>query len=186
MINKNKSAYKSVNNSRNHYNSNNTVINLVNIIYDDEFVSLINNLSSSLKDYFKLLNKLLNNIKEIISTLSNQTLYSKCLLNECITSYQNNNNAEKLIQLSDRIDIIDNNKKLLNNNISLIEVNMSSFLDKAKVLFKKMKITRNSKLNNTIKKQSYFQGNNNINNNGNNFGMDYSHNIYEKDGKRKN
>ena len=186
MINKNKSAYKSVNNSRNHYNSNNTVINLVNIIYDDEFVSLINNLSSSLKDYFKLLNKLLGNIKEIIATLSNQTLYSKCLLNECITSYQNNNNAEKLIQLSDRIDIIDNNKKLLNDNISLIEVNMSSFLDKAKVLFKKMKMTRNSKLNNTIKKQTYFQGNTNINNNGNNFGMDYSNNIYEKNGKRKN
>ena len=151
--------YKSANNSRNHYNSNNTVINLVNIIYDDEFVSLINNLSSSLKDYFKLLNKLINNIREITSTLGNQTLYSKCLLNDCI-SLDKNNNTDKFIQLSDRIDIIDNNKKLLDNNISLIDTNMSSFLDKAKILFKKMKITRNSKLNNTIKKQKYIQNNN--------------------------
>ena len=54
MYNKKNCSHRSANNSRNHYNSN-TVINLVNIIYDDEFVSLINNLSSSLKDYFKLL-----------------------------------------------------------------------------------------------------------------------------------
>ena len=38
MNGKRKYPYKSANNSRNHYNSNNTVINLVNIIYDDEFV----------------------------------------------------------------------------------------------------------------------------------------------------
>ena len=144
------SPFKSENNSRNPNNSKNHIINFVNIIYDDEFVSLINNLSSSLKDYLKFLKNILNNIHEIISTLSNQTLYSKCLINECI-SY-NKNNTEKMLQLSDRIDIIENNKKILDNNISLIEVNMSSFLDKAKILFKKMKVTRNTKLNNSIRK----------------------------------
>ena len=157
MYNKKNCSHRSANNSRNHYNSN-TVINLVNIIYDDEFVSLINNLSSSLKDYFKLLNTLLNNIREITSTLSNQTLYSKCLLNECL-SIDKNIYTDKLMQLSDRIDIIDNNKKLLDNNISLIDANMSSFLDKAKILFKKMKITRNSKINKTIKKERLLQKN---------------------------
>jgi hypothetical protein len=162
MYNKKNCCHRSANNSRNHYNSN-TVINLVNIIYDDEFVSLINNLSSSLKDYFKLLNKLLNNIREIISTLSNQTLYSKCLLNECF-SIDKNIYMDKLMQLSDRIDIIDNNKKLLDNNISLIDANMSSFLDKAKILFKKMKITRNSKINKTMNNQRILQNNININN----------------------
>ena len=170
MNGKRKYPYKSANNSRNHYNSNNTVINLVNIIYDDEFVSLINNLSSSLKDYFKLLNKLINNIREITSTLGNQTLYSKCLLNDCI-SLDKNHNTDKFIQLSDRIDIIDNNKKLLENNISLIDANMSSFLDKAKLLFKKMKVTRNSKLNNTIKKQKYIQNSHKIINNNKNEDM---------------
>jgi len=163
MINKH-SPFKSENNSRNPYNTKNRIINFVNIIYDDEFVSLINNLSSSLKDYLKFLKNILNNIHEIISTLSNQTLYSKCLINECI-SY-NKNNAEKMLQLSDRIDIIENNKKLLDNNLSLIETNMSSFLNKAKILFKKMKITRNSKLNNSIRKHKNKRNNNSyINNN---------------------
>ena len=84
------SPFKSENNSRNLNNSKNHIINFVNIIYDDEFVSLINNLSSSLKDFLKFLKNILNNIHEVISTLSNQTLYSKCLINECI-SYNKNN-----------------------------------------------------------------------------------------------
>ena len=162
MINKH-SPFKSENNSRKPYNSKNHIINFVNIIYDDEFVSLINNLSSSLKEYLKFLKNILNNIHEVISNLSNQTLYSKCLINECL-SY-NKNNTEKMLQLSDRIDIIENNKKLLDNNISLIEVNMSSFLDKAKILFKKMKITRKSKLNNSIRKHKNKRNNNSYTNN---------------------
>ena len=31
-------------------------INLFNIIYDDDFVSLINGLSSTIKDYYKFIN----------------------------------------------------------------------------------------------------------------------------------
>ena len=50
--------YYNQNNSRNQIKSNNnTVINLVNIIYDNEFVSMLNDLSSSVKDCFKLLIK---------------------------------------------------------------------------------------------------------------------------------
>ena len=52
----------------------------------------------------------------------------------------------------------------MDNNISLIEVNNSSFLDKAKVLFKKMKITRNSKLNNSIRKHKNKRNNNSYTN----------------------
>ena len=143
--NENISCYNS-NNSRNQIRSNNTVINLVNIIYDNEFVSLINELSSSLKDCFKLLNKLLENIKEISTTLSNQTLYSKCLLKDYIMFNKNKN--EKLLQVMDRLDIFENNRNLLDNNISFMNVNITSFFEHAKTLFKKMKVTRNIKLNN--------------------------------------
>ena len=139
------SCYNS-NNSRNQIKSNNTVINLVNIIYDNEFVSLINELSASLKDCFKLLNKLLENIKEISTTLSNQTLYSKCLLKDYIMLNKNKN--EKLLQVMDRLDIFENNRNLLDNNISFMNVNITSFFDHAKTLFKKMKVARNIKLNN--------------------------------------
>ena len=177
-INENISCYNS-NNSRNQIKSNNTVINLVNIIYDNEFVSLINELSSSLKDCFKLLNKLLENIKEISATLSNQTLYSKCLLKDYIMLNKNKN--EKLLQVMDRLDIFENNRNLLDNNISFINVNITSFFDHAKTLFKKMKVTRNIKLNN-IKNMNSMNGNSRINQNiynnikFNNFNSNYNSN----------
>ena len=140
-------SYYNSNNSRNQFKSNNTVINLVNIIYDNEFVSLINELSSSLRDCFKLLNKLLNNVKEISTTLNNQTLYCKCLLKDFIMLNKKIKN-EKLLQIMDRLDIIDNNRNLMDNNISFMNVNITSFLVHAKDLFKKMKVARNDKLNN--------------------------------------
>ena len=175
-------SYYNSNNSRNQFKSNNTVINLVNIIYDNEFVSLINELSSSLKDCYKLLNKLLNNVKEISSTLNNQTLYCKCLLKDFIMLNKKIKN-EKLIQIMDRLDIIDNNRNLMENNISFMNVNITSFLVHAKTLFKKMKVARNDKLNNiqNLNKinsvNSSKQTNNNLYNSNFNFN-NYNNNNY--------
>ena len=175
--------YKSKNNSyyngnisRNQIKSNNTVINLVNIIYDNEFVSLINELSSSLKECFKLINKLVNNIKEISASFGNQIIFSKCLINDYITLNKKNNN-DKLLQVKDRLDFMDNNKNLLESNISFMNVNISSFLEHAKILFKRMKVSRNNKLNkiqndngvikNDFKFNNYFSNNSNYNSNDN-------------------
>ena len=172
---KNNSFYNG-NISRNQIKSNNTVINLVNIIYDNEFVSLINELSASLKECFKLINKLLDNIKEISSSLGNQIIFSKCLINDYI-AINNKNNNDKLLQVKDRLDFIDNNKNLLESNISFMNINISSFLEHAKSLFKRMKISRNNKLNNIqnnnkmiqndFKFNNYFSNNNNYNSNDN-------------------
>ena len=172
---KRNNSYYNGNISRNQIKSNNTVINLVNIIYDNEFVSLINNLSSSLKDCFKLINNSLKNIKDISSSLGNQIVYSKCLINDYIMMNKKNKN-DKLIQVKDRLDFIDNNKNLLESNISFMNVNITSFLEHAKTLFKRMKISRNNKLNNIqnnnkilkndIKFNNYFS-NNNYNSNDN-------------------
>ena len=172
---KRNNSYYNGNISRNQIKSNNTVINLVNIIYDNEFVSLINNLSSSLKDCFKLINNSLKNIKDISSSLGNQIVYSKCLINDYIMVNKKNKN-DKLIQVKDRLDFIDNNKNLLESNISFMNVNITSFLEHAKTLFKRMKISRNNKLNNIqnnnkilkndIKFNNYFS-NNNYNSNDN-------------------
>ena len=164
---RNNSYYNNGIYSRNQHKSNNTVINLVNIIYDNEFVSLINNLSSSLKDCFKLLNELLYNIKEISVTLGNQILHSKCLLNDL-----NKNKNEKLLQINDRLDFIDNNKNLLDNNISLMNVNISTFLGHAKSLFKKMKTKRNDTINSIKNLKSA----NNLNNT--NYNRNYNTNYY--------
>ena len=167
---KRNNSYYNGNISRNQIKSNNTVINLVNIIYDNEFVSLINNLSSSLKDCFKLINNSLKNIKDISSSLGNQIVYSKCLINDYIMVNKKNKN-EKLIQVKDRLDFIDNNKNLLESNISFMNVNITSFLEHAKTLFKRMKISRNNKLNN-------IQNNNNILKNDIKFNNYFSNNNY--------
>ena len=167
---KRNNSYYNGNNSRNQIKSNNTVINLVNIIYDNEFVSLINNLSSSLKDCFKLINNSLKNIKDISSSLGNQIVYSKCLINDYIMINKKNKN-DKLIQVKDRLDFIDNNKNLLESNISFMNVNITSFLEHAKTLFKRMKISRNNKLNN-------IQNNNNILKNDIKFNNYFSNNNY--------
>ena len=167
---KRNNSYYNGNISRNQIKSNNTVINLVNIIYDNEFVSLINNLSSSLKDCFKLINNSLKNIKDISSSLGNQIVYSKCLINDYIMMNKKNKN-DKLIQVKDRLDFIDNNKNLLESNISFMNVNITSFLEHAKTLFKRMKISRNNKLNN-------IQNNNNILKNDIKFNNYFSNNNY--------
>ena len=167
---KRNNSYYNGNISRNQIKSNNTVINLVNIIYDNEFVSLINNLSSSLKDCFKLINNSLKNIKDISSSLGNQIVYSKCLINDHIMLNKKNKN-DKLIQVKDRLDFIDNNKNLLESNISFMNVNITSFLEHAKTLFKRMKISRNNKLNN-------IQNNNNILKNDIKFNNYFSNNNY--------
>ena len=167
---KRNNSYYNGNISRNQIKSNNTVINLVNIIYDNEFVSLINNLSSSLKDCFKLINNSLKNIKDISSSLGNQIVYSKCLINDYIMVNKKNKN-DKLIQVKDRLDFIDNNKNLLESNISFMNVNITSFLEHAKTLFKRMKISRNNKLNN-------IQNNNNILKNDIKFNNYFSNNNY--------
>ena len=187
---KNREFY-STNNSRNQFKSNNKVINLVNIIYDHEFVAIINDLSSSLKNCLKLLNKLINNIKEISASLGNQIIYSKCLLNDYIIQNKKNKN-EKLLQVKDRLDFIDNNKKLLESNISFMNVNISGFIDNAKTLFKKMKTVRNNKLNNVrnnynnIKKNyKSYDNMRNRNRNENTF-ENYNSSSYKKNKSLKN
>ena len=167
---KRNNSYYTGNISRNQVKSNNTVINLVNIIYDNEFVSLINDLSSSLKNCFKLINDSLKNIKDISSSLGNQIIYSKCIINDYIMINKKNKN-DKLIQVKDRLDFIDNNKNLLESNISFMNVNITGFLEHAKNLFKRMKISRNNKLNN-------IQNNNNILNKDFKFNNYFSNNNY--------
>ena len=52
-------------------NSSSRLINLVNIVYDDEFVHIINKLSSSIKTYFKMAKKTISEINDNLSNLIN-------------------------------------------------------------------------------------------------------------------
>ena len=76
----------------------------------------------------------LNIIKELNSNsliIENHSIYSKCLINEI-----NYNTKEKIKQLNDRIESICSIKKLISNNILLIESNLSKFYNDSKKFLK--------------------------------------------------
>ena len=129
-------------------------VNLFNIIYDEEFVSLINSLSTIIKSVYK---SSINSIKNLYNStliIDNQGLYVKCLINEI-----KNNKNERIKQLTERIDIITNSKKLIEQNLLLFDTNINNFFNEAKIIFKKMKILRNQNISKVI------STNNNKNNN---------------------
>ena len=116
-------------------------------IYDCEFVSLINDLSNSIKKNYKLTMENLNSINEISSTISSQILYLKCLINDIISPEMY---LQKIKQISERIEILENNKQLIDNRINLLEDNNNSFIEKAKNSFKSMKNKRNMNIQNIL------------------------------------
>ena len=158
----------------------NQIINLSNIIYDQNFVLLINSISSNIKIFYQKLRKIINDIKNISSSLENQINHSKYLLKGL--TLKDDNFIERYFQLCDRVDMINESKKLFNENISLINNNLNIFITDVKQIFKKMKIIRNQKINqafndtkkiNSVKKNIKFSHeninlnsrNNNLNNN---------------------
>ena len=134
-------------------------IDLLNVVYDEEFVSLLNSLSSYIKNFYKMS---LNIIKELNSNsliIENHSIYSKCLINEI-----NYNTKEKIKQLNDRIESICSIKKLISNNILLIESNLSKFYNDSKKIFKNLKKIRNSKINYAIETSVKYEGNKSMTN----------------------
>lgn len=131
------------NSKSSNYSANKTnIVNLVNVVYDDELVLLINSLSKSIKDYYKLTKKSLVEINSLSSTFSTQTLFTKCLTNEIVMSKSMN----KLSQLADNIDIIIENKNSFDSQISNLDNSLKLFFDEVRKIFKQMKTTRNQKI----------------------------------------
>ncbi len=127
-------------------NSSSRLINLVNIVYDDEFVHIINKLSSSIKTYFKMAKKTISEINDNLSNLINDSLFIKCIINEIST----NNTIPNIESIPMKIESILQKKGNIDNNINYLDVNLNSFFDEAKKLFKTMKNTRNKKINEVI------------------------------------
>ena len=165
---------------------------IVNKIYDEEFVSLINSLNESIKEYYKVSK---NNIIEANNILDSYQQQAQ-IINNLILEINNTSSYEKLDELFDltrkTLEVIIQMKMNSNSN----NKNLAMFFDDAKILFKSMKAKRKEKLieaNNDINKQinqpssdsymgsfnsenkfnnrledNYFNINNNININNNN------------------
>ena len=154
--------------SNNSTNSNITS-NPLKYIYDEEFISSINNLSNSIKNYFQNNKLYLGNIKLISENINEQTLFTKSVINDILlyfnqitkTRYNNVNASlnvnekyikDKMKLINERIEKINEFKINMIQNIKNCELSFLSFYEEAKNLFKKMKIIRTEKIENLNKK----------------------------------
>ena len=143
--------------------------NPLKYIYDEEFISSINGLSNSIKNYFQKNKIYLGNIKLISENISDQILFSKNALTDILlyfnqitqTRYNQDNISfnpnekylkEKIKLINERIEKINEFKINMLMNIKKCEISFLSFFEEAKELFKKMKVIRTEKIENYNKK----------------------------------
>ena len=116
-----------------------------NQLLEKNFDYFTNNLYPNIKQFYKKISIIINNIKNITTGLENQTIHSKSLIKLIVV--KNNKYIERYHQLCDRIDMINESKKILDYNLSLANENLNIFVNDIKQIFKKMK-TRFSQTNN--------------------------------------
>ena len=131
-----KSEFGSINYDTNPKNNN------LNFIQEDEFISLINSLSSVIKEYFFSVSNILEKMKTHSFNLNKYILTSKCLINEMNNKI---NIKERMRQFNKNIEGINISNKYINNNISLLEMNLNKLFNNSKFIFKKMKNCKNNK-----------------------------------------
>ena len=149
-----------------------------NNLYDEEFVSLINRLNDSIKNYYKVSRHNIAEVNTYISYYEQQYQSIDILINEII-------NTNQYQRLNDLYDMNNKNKELLiklQENSNSSEKILTIFFEDAKILFKGMKMKRKQNLleinnqnkNTLFKDNNYSTYNNdkanvkyNINNSGN-------------------
>ena len=144
----------------------NPLNNLTNIINHKNFVLLINTLSSHIVNFYNNFKKIINDITNINTSLGNQTNRSKFLVKGIVI--KNINYVERYRQLCDRIDMINESKKILDDNFSLINKNLNIFITDIKQIFKKIKNLRIQKANEVFNQNNInniYEQNINYNNN---------------------
>ena len=134
---------------------------IINYIYDEQFISIINSVSSSIKEYCQNNKVYMNNLKLCTDGINEQTLFSKSAVNDILVYLNQITNPkfngtlanmnekyikEKLFIINDRINKINQYKNSLIENIKNSEMTFITFYDQAKNLFKKMKIIRNENI----------------------------------------
>ena len=143
--------------------NNNKVKNVMNYIYEDQFINLINSVSSSIKEYFKNNKLYMNNLKICIDGINEQTLFSKSAVNDILVylnqitkskinvTNKNMNEKyikEKLYSINDRINKINQYKNNLIENLKNSEMTFINFYEEEQNLFNKMRVIQSKNLNN--------------------------------------
>ena len=120
-----------------------SINNIPNVNFDNNFVTLINAISFHIRKFYKKIRIIIKDIKNINTSLESQANHSKLLVKGI--SIKNSNYIERYRQLCDRIDMINESKKILDENFSLINNNLNIFLTDIKQIFTKMKNIRTKK-----------------------------------------
>ena len=111
-------------------------------IFDDEFISLINGLSDSIKEFYKVSKYNISETSSFISYYEEQGQSMSLLIKEIL----NNNQYERISEFIEKIDKINEIITQLQNNTNSNEQNLNLFFQDAKTLFKKMKMRRKENL----------------------------------------
>ena len=115
-----------------------------NQIYDEEFVSLINSLNESIKEYYKVSK---NNITEANTILITYDQQAQSIINLMNLIANTSSSYDKLNELFAQIPRVLEVIKQMKVNTNSNNNNLTLFFDDAKILFKSMKFKRKEKLN---------------------------------------
>ena len=128
-----------------------------------DFVKYINNLSDSIKEYYKLSKNTSINKTIIVNDIEKELNVPESISN---IKFNINNEAYKNVQSYNEVSKkINENFKKLKENINLEEINLKKFFEDAKIIFKKMKDYRQEYIQNNLKKQKSSYGINTKKNN---------------------
>lgn len=129
------------------------------IVFNEDFISYINSLSESIKEFYKVTKNVNKNKKMLINLAEEEVNYSETFLNSInkeIKNYEEinlvNNNLEKLKDIFNKFQL----------NINSEEKNLLYFFEDAKILFQKMRGKRKELLT-KFKRRSNSTRNNDIN-----------------------
>jgi hypothetical protein len=122
-------------------------------VYDDEFISLINGLNESIKEYFKVSRNNINEANSFLSFYEQQGKSIQTLMDEII----NSNSYERINEVFEQIPKINEIMAQLQMNTNSNEHNLNLFFEDAKILFKKMKMMRKQKM---VEMNNYNSNNN--------------------------
>jgi early endosome antigen 1 len=126
---------------------------LIQHVYDDEFVQLINSLSTAIREYFKISRGCFSSVKPTSDNMLDNILNCKSQVNELLLALNVTKHSQTSTITIDKVNLINEKLESLNDmrsgilkNLKVLDQASNKFYDDAKVLFKKMKTTRSSKL----------------------------------------
>ena len=113
--------------------------------YDKKMITLQNKLFSVIIKFHSIFKKLITDINSVLITLGNQAICSKSIL------LNFNYNDEKISHLNDRLEMINDTKNLLDNNLLIANNNLNMFISEIQKNFnefKELKIKKEKDMNN--------------------------------------